>query len=39
MKCKGKAGVSVGQGKEFGFYLRFNKKPKGSKQGSETIRF
>lgn len=28
----------VGQRKEFGFYLRCNKKPNGSKQGSDMIK-
>lgn len=32
------AGGACSQGKEFGFYLRCNKKPKGSEQGGDTIR-
>lgn len=39
---RGKAALNkvgpVGQGKEFGLYLRCSKKPKGSKQGSDTIK-
>lgn len=39
LEPQGAGGDPAGQRKEFGFYSRCNKKPKGSQKGSNKIRF